>query len=124
MRVIQKFQGLINFGFAGFICAGAYGSALAAHHYEINPWYGMLIGGMVSGILGFLTGIVTLHMPNMRAEMKTVVIKRFSLNIYGARNKKAKRSATLIYRESVIPGCSDPRKLMRALLSLQKVLQV
>jgi branched-chain amino acid transport system permease protein len=65
------FGGLINFGFAGFICAGAYGSALAAHHYDINPWYGMLIGGMVSGTLGFLTGIVTLRLSGIFVGLAT-----------------------------------------------------
>jgi len=65
------YGGLINFGFAGFICAGAYGSALAAHHYEINPWYGLLIGAGVSGILGFLTGVVTLRLKGIFVGLAT-----------------------------------------------------
>jgi branched-chain amino acid transport system permease protein len=65
------YGGLINFGFAGFICAGAYGSALAAHHYEINPWFCLLIGGVISGVLGFLTGVVTLRLRGIFVGLAT-----------------------------------------------------
>jgi branched-chain amino acid transport system permease protein len=65
------YGGLINFGFAGFICAGAYGSALAAHHYEINPWYCMLIGAAAAGVLGFLTGVVTLRLKGIFVGLAT-----------------------------------------------------
>ena len=65
------YGGLINFGFAGFICAGAYGSALAAHHYEINPWYCMLIGATAAGVLGFLTGVVTLRLRGIFVGLAT-----------------------------------------------------
>jgi len=65
------YGGLINFGFAGFICAGAYGSALAAHHYEINPWYCLLIGTLSSGLLGFLTGVVTLRLKGIFVGLAT-----------------------------------------------------
>jgi branched-chain amino acid transport system permease protein len=65
------YGGLINFGFAGFICAGAYGSALAAHHYEINPWFCMLIGAVASGVLGFLTGVVTLRLRGIFVGLAT-----------------------------------------------------
>ena len=65
------YGGLINFGFAGFICAGAYGSALAAHLYEINPWYCMLIGAVAAGVLGFLTGVVTLRLKGIYVGLAT-----------------------------------------------------
>ncbi len=65
------YGGLINFGFAGFICAGAYASALAAHHYEINPWFGLFIGGAAAGILGFLTGVVTLRLQGIFVGLAT-----------------------------------------------------
>ena len=43
------YAGLTNFGYAGFIAAGAYGSALASFHYGISPWVGLLIGGACGG---------------------------------------------------------------------------
>jgi len=65
------YVGLINFGFAGFICAGAYGSALAAWHYEINPWYSMFIGAAAAGVLGFLTGVLTLRLRGIFVGLAT-----------------------------------------------------
>jgi branched-chain amino acid transport system permease protein len=65
------YAGLYNFGFAGFICAGAYASGLAALHYEVNPWYGLLIGGVASGVLGFVTGLVTLRLRGIFVGLAT-----------------------------------------------------
>ena len=49
------YAGLANFGYAGFIAAGAYGSALASFHYGISPpWLGLLIGGACGALLGLL----------------------------------------------------------------------
>jgi branched-chain amino acid transport system permease protein len=62
------YAGRYNFGFAGFICAGAYGSGLAALHYEVNPWWGLLIGGICSG---FLTGLVTLRLRGIFVGLAT-----------------------------------------------------
>ena len=65
------YGGLINFGFAGFICAGAYGSALSVLHFEINPWFAMLIGATAAGVLGFLTGVVTLRLQGIFVGLAT-----------------------------------------------------
>ncbi len=65
------YAGLYNFGFAGFICAGAYASGLAALHYEINPWYGLIIGGIASGVLGFFTGLITLRLRGIFVGLAT-----------------------------------------------------
>ncbi len=65
------FCGLINFGYAGFIAAGAYGSALASFHFGISPWFGLLIGGAVAAVMGFLTGIITLRLRGLYLGLTT-----------------------------------------------------
>jgi branched-chain amino acid transport system permease protein len=65
------YAGLTNFGYAGFLAAGAYGSALASFHYGISPWAGLLIGGICGGLLGFLTGIVTLRLRGLYLALTT-----------------------------------------------------
>ncbi len=65
------YAGLYNFGFAGFICAGAYASGLAALHYEVNPWYGLLIGATASGVLGLFTGLITLRLRGIFVGLAT-----------------------------------------------------
>ncbi len=65
------YAGLINFGFAGFIAAGAYGSALASFHYDVNPWFGLLIGGACGGLMGFFTGVITLRLRGLYLGLTT-----------------------------------------------------
>jgi branched-chain amino acid transport system permease protein len=65
------YAGLTNFGFAGFIAAGAYGSALASFHYGISPWFGLLIGGAAGGLLGFVTGVITLRLRGLYLGLTT-----------------------------------------------------
>jgi branched-chain amino acid transport system permease protein len=65
------YAGLANFGYAGFIAAGAYGSALANFHYGISPWFGLLIGGFCGGLMGFLTGLITLRLRGLYLGLTT-----------------------------------------------------
>ena len=65
------YGGLTNFGFAGFLAAGAYGSALASFHYGVSPWFGLLIGGVCGGLLGFFTGVITLRLRGLYLGLTT-----------------------------------------------------
>ena len=68
------YAGLINFGYAGFIAAGSYASALAWFHYGISPWIGLLIGGVVTAVLGFFTGIITLRLKGLYLALMTFFV--------------------------------------------------
>jgi branched-chain amino acid transport system permease protein len=77
------YAGLTNFGYAGFIAAGAYGSALASFHYGISPWFGLLIGGLCGGTMGFLTGVITLRLRGLYLGLTTWFVAealRFSIS--------------------------------------------
>jgi branched-chain amino acid transport system permease protein len=65
------YAGLTNFGYAGFIAAGAYGSALASFHYGISPWFGLLIGGSCGALMGLLTGLITLRLRGLYLGLTT-----------------------------------------------------
>ena len=65
------YAGLANFGYAGFIAAGAYGSALASFHYGISPWAGLVIGGACGALLGLLTGLITLRLRGLYLGLTT-----------------------------------------------------
>jgi branched-chain amino acid transport system permease protein len=65
------YAGLTNFGYAGFIAVGAYASALATFHHGIDPWLGLLIGGLAGALLGFLTGVVTLRLRGLYLGLTT-----------------------------------------------------
>jgi len=77
------YAGLINFGYAGFMAAGAYGSALAWFHYGVNPWFGLLIGGAITAVLGFLTGVISLRIKGLYLALMTFFVGealRFSIS--------------------------------------------
>lgn len=77
------YGGLINFGYAGFIAAGAYTSALAWMHFGISPWLGMFLGGLVCATLGFLTGIISLRLKGLYLALLTFFVGeaiRFSIS--------------------------------------------
>lgn len=65
------FGGLINFGYAGFIAAGAYTSALAFFHFGISPWTGIILAVVVCAALGFFAGIVSLRLHGLYLALMT-----------------------------------------------------
>ena len=65
------YVGLTNFGYAGFIAVGSYGSALASFHYGISPWIGLFIGGLCGAALGFFTGVITLRLRGLYLGLMT-----------------------------------------------------
>ena len=68
------YAGLINFGYGGFIAAGAYGSALASFHFDISPWLGLGIGGLVAAALGLFTGLITLRLAGLYLALMTFFV--------------------------------------------------
>lgn len=63
--------GLTNFGYAGFIAAGSYASALGASLMAINPWAGLLVGGLLSMVLGLVTGLIALRVKGLYLGLLT-----------------------------------------------------
>jgi branched-chain amino acid transport system permease protein len=63
--------GIVNFGFAAFVGLGGYVSALLAVRFGVSPWIGMFVGAFASGLLGFLTGALTLRLRGIFAAVMT-----------------------------------------------------
>lgn len=77
------YAGLINFGYAGFIGVGAYASALGQMHYGISPWLGLLVGGALTAVVGFLVGVITLRLRGLYIALLTFFVGeaiRFSIS--------------------------------------------
>jgi branched-chain amino acid transport system permease protein len=70
LNVQFGFTGLLNFGQAGFMAAGAYGLGMTAKYYEISFWWGIGIGIIYAIVLGLLMGIPTLR---LRADYLAIV---------------------------------------------------
>jgi branched-chain amino acid transport system permease protein len=62
---------IVNFGFAAFVGVGAYMSGLLAANLGISPWIGIFVGAAASGLVGFLTGMLTLRLRGIYAAVMT-----------------------------------------------------
>jgi branched-chain amino acid transport system permease protein len=64
MAMIFDFTGgfinAVNFGFAAFVGLGAYTSALLVLRLGVDTWVGLIAGFLTAGLLGFVTGVLTL----------------------------------------------------------------
>ncbi len=65
------FINIVNFGYYAFLGFGGYTSAILAVNLGLSPWIGMIIGALSSGVLGFLTGLLTLRLRGIFAACMT-----------------------------------------------------
>ena len=61
------FISIVNFGYAAIMGLGGYTSAILADRIGLNPWIGMLAGGLLAAFLGFVIGAVTLRLRGIFA---------------------------------------------------------
>ncbi|MBW2610759.1 MAG: branched-chain amino acid ABC transporter permease [Deltaproteobacteria bacterium] len=65
------FINIVNFGYYAFLGFGGYTSAILAVNLGLSPWIGMIIGALFSGVLGLLTGLLTLRLRGIFAACMT-----------------------------------------------------
>ena len=61
------FISIVNFGYAAIMGLGGYTSAILADRIGLNPWIGMLAGGLLAAFLGFVIGAITLRLRGIFA---------------------------------------------------------
>lgn len=61
------FINIVNFGYAAIIGLGGYTSAILTERMGLNPWLGMIAGGLLAAFAGFVIGIVTLRLRGIFA---------------------------------------------------------
>ncbi len=55
-NLLAGFTGQVSFGHAAFFGVGAYAAAIPYYHWKISPWWGLLTGGLVAVLFGYLLG--------------------------------------------------------------------
>jgi branched-chain amino acid transport system permease protein len=58
---------IVNFGYCAIMGLGGYTSAILANRIGLNPWFGMLAGGLVAAGLGLVIGMITLRLRGIFA---------------------------------------------------------
>ncbi len=56
------YTGLVNYGQAGFLLVGAYGTAIAVDRWDWPLWVAFLVGMAAAVLLGLVLGIPTLRL--------------------------------------------------------------
>lgn len=70
--LLVGFAGLISFAQAAFSGIGAYASALVVLHLGISPFWGLGLGGVVTGFVGLAIGVLTLRMRGPYLALTTI----------------------------------------------------
>jgi branched-chain amino acid transport system permease protein len=70
LNVQFGYAGLLNFGQAGFMAAGAYAVGQTTHYYHISFWWGIPIAIGYAIVFGLIIGIPTLR---LRADYLAIV---------------------------------------------------
>ena len=70
LNVQFGYAGLLNFGQAAFMAAGAYGLGMTTHYYGVSWWWGLAFGGLYAAALAVIVGIPTLR---LRADYLAIV---------------------------------------------------
>ena len=60
---------IVNFGFAAFVGLGGYTSALLAVNFGVPPVLGLFLGGLLAGVVGLGTGMLTLRLRGIYAAV-------------------------------------------------------
>ncbi|MDF2951326.1 MAG: ABC-type branched-chain amino acid transport system, permease component [Anaerocolumna sp.] len=104
LNVINGYSGQMCIGHAGFFCIGAYIEAILATQYHINFWVLLLVGGIITAIIGGLIALPTLRMQGIYLSIITLgfseVVRLIALNwtsvTGGAMGVKGIKSPTLL----------------------------
>ncbi len=61
-NLLAGYTGQVSFGHAAYFGVGAYTAALPFLHYKISPWWGLIAGGIMAVVIGYLLGVVVFRL--------------------------------------------------------------
>ncbi|MCL1985713.1 MAG: branched-chain amino acid ABC transporter permease [Betaproteobacteria bacterium] len=71
-NLVGGFAGVLPLGHAVFVGIGAYTSTILALQFNLSPWFGMLVGGMVAALVGVAIGKPTFRMRGAYFALCTI----------------------------------------------------
>ncbi|TKT74710.1 branched-chain amino acid ABC transporter permease [Aquamicrobium sp. LC103] len=74
LDLILGYAGIVSLGHTAFFGLGAYAAGLFAKHYFAEPVTGLLVAGIASGVLGFVTSFLVLRGSDLTRLMTTLGI--------------------------------------------------
>jgi branched-chain amino acid transport system permease protein len=71
-NLVGGFAGVLPLGHAAFVGIGAYTSTVLMLQYGISPWIGMLVGALLSAVVGVIIGLPTFKMRGAYFALATI----------------------------------------------------
>lgn len=72
MTMLIGYAGQISLGHAAFYGIGAYSSAIISTTYGLSPWFGMIVGMIIAGIIAIIVGIPTFKLKGHYLALATL----------------------------------------------------
>lgn len=72
LNLVVGYTGQLSIGHVGLLAVGAYGFAILAGKYELDPFVSMALCGAVGGVVGLLLGLPSLRLPGFYFAMATM----------------------------------------------------
>ena len=73
-NVLGGYAGYVNFGAAAFFATGAYGSVVLKKAFGLDLLPAIVVGGVASGLLGLVTGYLTLRLRGVYFSIATLCL--------------------------------------------------
>jgi branched-chain amino acid transport system permease protein len=71
-NLVGGFAGVLPLGHATFVGIGAYTSTILSLQYGLSPWIGMLVGAVLSAVVGVIIGLPTFKMRGAYFALATI----------------------------------------------------
>ena len=78
-NVLGGYAGQLSFGHAAFFGIGAYTSTFLLLQFEVNPWAGMLLGGVVAVLLSLAVGYPTFVLRGHYFALATLALGQVAI---------------------------------------------
>ncbi|MEK5442993.1 branched-chain amino acid ABC transporter permease [Fredinandcohnia sp. FSL W7-1320] len=66
------YAGQFSLGHAGFLGVGAYTSTLLYINFEVSPWFGMILGGIIAALFALLIGVLCFRLKGPFYTLATI----------------------------------------------------
>jgi branched-chain amino acid transport system permease protein len=73
-NIVGGYAGQISFGHAVFFGVGAYTTTILFLYYQITPFIGLWLGGLMAVLIGLVVGLITLRLHSHYFAMGTLAV--------------------------------------------------
>lgn len=81
-NILGGYLGLVSFGQAAFFGLGAFTVAVLAHDYDVTPWIGLPLAGVIGAISALIIGVITFRFRGFYFALAILSFPLALLNIF------------------------------------------